>query len=206
MSKIPIWMDLISGLLLAIDFYPKHGIAKKVDTWVRDKLTATDTNDPTNGRTVVFNFLVSSFIFSMLLVWAFYKNSSQPDNNVGIEILLFGIGSVISCVLITTLTVLLMKISRKFLKGSLEVSAVVLLVGTLLSALALINVPRLHPPVEVIVSLIAFVFMCILLPFAMLIANNIKKALSADKDKPFYVFAFMGLVMFVAGKIIELTV
>jgi len=133
----------------------------------------------------------------MLLIWAWYKSSNQGNNNIGLEIGLCALGSVIAWFIVIILTALLKRIGKYSILFTF-------LIGLVISSLALVYIPQLHPPVEVLVSLIAFIYMCLFLPFAMLIAGNVKKALLADKEKPFYMFALTGLVIFIASKIIDL--
>ncbi len=197
MSKIIILMDFISGLLLAYDFYPKSGVLLKFHNWIRDELVKTDTNDIFNKRTLVFNILISTFIFLMILAWAWYKESGQEARGIWAEIGLFLLGSIIAWIIITLLAGLFKKLGQESLT---------LIAGIIIAMVAFAYIPKLLSSVNVIVSLIAFVYMCVLYPFAMIIANNVRKALLADKDKPFYIFAMLGLALFVVSNLMELIV
>lgn len=197
MSKITIFMTFISGVLLAYEFYPKSGALLKFHNWIRDGLVKTDTKDLLNRRTLVFNFIISLFIFSMLLAWAWYKNSNQEAYNIWPEVGLFFLGIVIAWAIITPLAGLL----KKF-----EQEGLIFIIGLIISITSLVTIFSLNPSVNLVAVLIAFVYMSILYPFAMIIASYIQKALIAKKDKPFYIFAMMGLALFVASNLIELFV
>lgn len=200
MSKIPIMMDFISGLLLAYDLYPnKSGILLTFNNWVRRNLLETDTGNITNKRTIVFSMTISAFIFLMILAWAWYKGSSHPEpaSQAGAEFGLFLIGAVAAWFLMTLVATLL--------RGENQ-EVPILLIGIVVAAVALGLVPTLKPSVDVVVALIAFVYMSMLYPFSMVVAGRVRRLLLADQEKPFYIFAMLGLALFVVSKLIELTV
>ena len=132
MSKIPLIMDLVSGLLLAFDFYPKTGILLKFHDWVKRILVSTNTDDLTNKRTIIFDVIISSFIFVMILAWAWYKGSNQlePVGRVGAELGLFSIGDVLAWLIISALVILL---------KNMEQQGLVLIMGIIISVLAFNN-------------------------------------------------------------------
>jgi hypothetical protein len=69
MSKIPLWMDLIAGLLLAYDLLPKKGALAKFHDWIRKFIKDINTDDFTNFKSMIFSGTLSVFIFLMLLLW-----------------------------------------------------------------------------------------------------------------------------------------
>jgi len=196
MLKIPIWMDLIAGFLLAYDLFPKTGKLASFHDRIRKFLKEIDTKNFTNIKTMVFSGTVSFFIFLMLLLWVYYKNSSRLDYNVWIEIGWFFLGIIIAWGLITLLAKIFKRIG---LKG-------IFFIGLFLSVLTLAIVFPLNPPTGLVASLTSFIYICLLYPFAMIIANNVQKVLLADEKKPFYIFAVIGIALFVVSKIFELTV
>jgi predicted neutral ceramidase superfamily lipid hydrolase len=196
MAKIPIWMDLIAGILLAYDLFPKFGKLSRFHNWIRGYLKKIDTRNFTNIKTMIFSGAVSIFIFLMLLLWVYYKNSGQLEYNVWAEIGCFFLGIVVAWVVITLLA--------KLFK-SLGVFGI-FIIGLILSVLTLIIVFPLHPSSGLAASSASFLYICILYPFAMIIANNVQRILLADEKKQFYIFALIGLVLFGVSKIFELTV
>ncbi len=197
MAKIPMWMEFIAGLLLAYDLLPKSGTLLKFHNWIRDGLVKTDTKDLLNRRTLVFNFIISFFIFLMLVAWAWYKNSNQEAYNIGTEAGLFLLGIFIAWAIITPIAALLKKFGQEGL---------ILPIGLIISITSLVIVVNLNPSANIMAVLIAFVYLSILYPFAMIIASYIQKTLLAQKDKPFYIFAIIGITLFAVSKIIELVV
>jgi MFS family permease len=194
MAKIPIWMELIAGILLAYDLFPKFGKLSRFHDRIREYLKKIDTKNFTNIKTMVFSSAVSIFIFLMLLLWVYYKNSSNLDYNVWIEIGWFFLGIVVAWVLITMIAKIFKKLGPQG----------IFIIGLFLSLLALVMMAKLHPPTGLAASLASFIYICFLYPFAMIIANNVQKVLTGEK--PFYIFAIVGMVLFVVSKIFELTV
>jgi hypothetical protein len=197
MAKIPMWMEFIAGLLLAYDLLPKSGALLKFHNWIRDGLVKTNTKDLLNRRTLVFNLIISFFIFLMLVAWAWYKNSNQEAYNVGAESGLFLLGIVIAWAIITPIAALLKKFGQESL---------IFPTGLIISVISLVIGVNLNPSANIMAVLIAFVYISFLYPFAMIIASYIQKALLAQKDKPFYIFAMLGIALFAVSKIFELTV
>ena len=196
MSKIPIWMDLIAGFLLGYDLFPKFGMLSRFHDRIREFLKKIDTGNFTNAKTMIFSGSLSFYIFLMLLLWVYYKNSNQLNYNIWIEIGWFFLGIVVAWGVITLLAKILKRIG---LSG-------IFWIGILLSILTLVIVFPLHPSSGLLTSSTSFIYICFLYPFAMIEANNVKKVLLADEKKPFYIFAIIGMALFVVSKIFELTV
>jgi len=194
MAKIPIWMDLIAGILLAYDLFPKFGKLSRFHDRIREYLKKIDTKNFTNIKTMVFSGAVSIFIFLMLLLWVYYKNSSNLNYNVWIEIGWFFLGIVVAWVLITMVAKIFKRLGPQG----------IFIIGLFLSVLTLVMMAKLHPPTGLAASLASFIYICFLYPFAMIIANNVQKVLTGEK--PFYIFAIIGIALFVVSKIFELTV
>jgi len=199
MNKIPLIMDLISGILLAYDFFPKSGFLLRFHNWIKDNLSETDTNKLTSCRTLVFNVCISAFLFLLLLLWAYYKGSSTPQNHILQEIGLFALGAILALAIIILITIILTKINQ-------QNPLLLLLVGIIIAMISLIVGVKISTNPPIITSLVAFIYFCILFPFATIIAGLARRALLADMNRPFYIFAVLGLVLFVASKIIEIFV
>lgn len=203
MAKIPIIMDLIAGLFLACDLLGRLDPLVRFHNWIEKNLKKIDTDNLFNWRTVFFNIITCSSIFILILAWAWYSSSDQEASNIGPEILWFFIGAVAAWAIITPLAMLLKKIGQEGLAFP---------IGITFSIATLICVAQLAFPTEAVVSSIAFIYMCMLYPFAMTMASRIRKILLAPegkkgkKDKQFYIFAMMGLVLFIASKSIEIVV
>ena len=197
MSKIPIVMDLISGILLAYDLFPKRGIFLSFHNWIKDNILNTDTNNPTIRRTIVFNIIVSFFIFLMILVWAWYKNSDQSQTNVWTELGLFTVGAILAWGLITLISILLSNLVGVF--G-------IFVIGLVIGIVVLASMAKISLSSNLIAPFISFIYMCFLYPFAMTLADGIRRMLLIDKDKHFYIFGILGLALFVISKIIVLVV
>jgi hypothetical protein len=205
MCKIPIIMDLIAGVLLAYDLFPKSGPLLRFHNWIRDNLKETDTRNLTNKRTVIFNTIISFSIFLIILAWAWYRSCGQEASNIGLEIALFAAGAVAAWLIITPIAMLFNKIGQEGLTFP---------IGIAFSLAALICIPLVSPPTEIVISLVAFIYMCVLHPLAMLIAGSVRKILlppevkkgekQNGEKKPFYTFAIMGLALFIVTKLIEI--
>ena len=195
MAKIPIWMDLIAGILLVYDLFPKSGKLASFHDRIRKYIQEIDTKNFTSLKTMVFSGALSIFIFLMLLLWVYYKNSGQLEYNVWVEIGWFFLGIVVAWGIIT----LLAKIFKRLGPQG------IFIIGLFLSVLTLVMMAKLHPPTGLAASLASFIYICFLYPFAMIIANYVQKVLTDDK-KPFYIFAIIGITLFVVSKIFELTV
>jgi hypothetical protein len=195
MSKIPLVMDLVAGLLLACDLLPKTGILSRFHDCIKKFIKEIDTNNFTNNKTMIFSGSLSIFIFIMLLLWVYYKNSEKINYNIWIEVGWFSLGILMAWCIITLIAKLLKKI------GVLGI----FWVGLFLSILTLTVVFPLRPSTELSVSAASFIYICFLYPLAMVIAGKTQEVLLADEKKPFFIFAVVGLTIFVASKLIELT-
>ncbi len=196
MAKIPVIMDLIAGILLAYDLLPKFGKLSRFHARIREYLKEIDTKNFTNIKTMFFSGAISIFIFLILLLWVYYKNSSRLEYNVWMEIGWFFLGIVVAWGIITLLAKILKRIG---LLG-------IFIIGFFLSVLTLVIVFPLNPPTGLVASSLSFIYICLLYPFAMIVANNVQKVLLDDEKKPFYIFAIIGMALFIASKIFELTV
>jgi hypothetical protein len=196
-SKIPLIMDLISGILLAYDFFPKSGFLLRFHNWIKENLKNTDTNKVSSINTIVFNICISGFLFLMLLLWAWYKNSNAVQSNILQEIGLFAIGAIAALCVIILITIMLSKIKQQY---------PLLIVGLFIAMISLIVGVKISTAAPFITGLSAFVYFLFLFPFAAVIAGIARRALLADINKPFYIFAVFGLILFVASKIIEIIV
>jgi hypothetical protein len=107
MAKIPVWMDLISGILLSIEFIPKNATLTKLYNWTQQALAKSDSHNPRNKYTILTNLTIGVFMFVLLLSWAWYKTSNSPSHNIGLEIGLFAAGILAGCILITVIAILL---------------------------------------------------------------------------------------------------
>ncbi len=193
MEKIPIVMDFIAGILLALDLFQNYGILVKIYEKIKDFIKKIDTENYTNIRTKIFSATLSGFFFILLLLGFYYKNSGNLNYNVGIEIGWFLLGAVVAWVLIT----LIAKILRRI--GVWGIFSIGLVISILSFFFFL-----LHPSNEIGTALTSFVYICILYPFGMTIARTVQRILLADEKRPFYMFAVIGLLIFAVSKIYEL--
>ena len=201
MSKIPLWMDLFSGLLLAYDFYPKSGWPMKFYNWVKDNVEKTDTNNIRQIRTIIFNSSIALLIFITLFLWALYKTNNNPDTQLGSEVLFFAVGFVIALALITLLAI---KFQPKKNPGLTAITASFIT----FVILVILSVVRIKS-VNLVTALIGFMYMCMFYSLAIETASFTRNLLlaenkSEDEKKPFYMFALMGLALFVASHVIQI--
>lgn len=203
MSKIPVWMDLISGLLLVTDLIPKKSWFGKLHRGLRRVLEEIDTSNPSDPKTIIFNLLGAIFAFFTLLSWAWYRSGGKGDN-IWQEIGLFFVGIIAGAIVINLVAMLFKRMFGDAFASLLFVA------GLALSMFFLILGVRLNKSAEFVVALIALVYMCILIPFTTLIANHVRKILlgtnETEKEKPFYMFALLGAAIFIISKVIELVV
>jgi hypothetical protein len=139
---------------------------------------------------------VSAIIFLLILVWAWYKNCNDPSTNILGELLIFTIGAIFAWGLITLISILFKRL------GPFGI----FVVGIIISFAAIIAIPTLNLSMTLVAGYIAFIYICFLYPFAMIMSNSVRRALLADSEKRFYIFALFGLALFVVTKIIELVV
>lgn len=203
MDKIPIWMDLIAGVLLIMDLIPRDSRFGKIHSWMRKILTEIDTNNPGNPKTMVFNLLGAIFAFFALLSWAWYRSSGEQVN-IWPEIRLLFIGILIGAIVINSIAILFKKVFGDGFSFATFVTGIILSIVFLVVGIYLNKAPTF------ITALIALVYMCILIPFTILISNHVRKILLGNdkirKEKPFYMFALLGAAIFIISKVILLAV
>jgi len=202
MAKIPVWMDLIAGILLAVDFIPKNSTLTKIYKWTQKALLKSNQSNPASGYTMLTNFVISVFLFVMLLSWAWYKSSNEPASNIGPEIGLFALGTVAGFIVITGISMLFNKIFKRYLLFMVPTAVVLVIIS-------LVAISKHHTSVHFVVAAIAFIYMCILIPLSMTILDTVKRAFlePGEIDKPSsYIYAKIGLFIFVMSKVIELVV
>lgn len=198
MSKITLYMDFISGLLLAYDFFPKSGWLATFHDKLRRYLENIDTNKPISIGTLFFNFMVSCFIFLMLLCWAYYKTKNAPDEHILSEMLFYSVGIVIAFIVITGLTIIVMKITHQ--------QIFILYCGVVLALITLFIGGNIHPSINGLSAIIGMIYMFVLLPFAMLMADKVKDVLTANPKKEYHMFAVLGFVIFIVSNLIKINV
>ncbi|MGD0780749.1 MAG: hypothetical protein ABR954_08265 [Dehalococcoidales bacterium] len=193
MDKIPIWMDLIAGIFLALDLFRNYKIPSKIYDQIKKFVKKIDTNNFTSFKSIIFTFTLSLFVFIILLLWVYYTNRTNLDYNVWGEIGWFTLGIVIAWGVITLLAFILKR------KGA----RVIFAIGSILTVLSLFLF-LLHPTNEWAATITSFAYICFLYPFGMIIAETVKKFLLHDEKRPFYMFAVIGLILFVISKRFEL--
>lgn len=194
MAKIPLIMDFISGLLLAYDFLPKSGSLQQFHDGLRKRLEQINTNQPYRIGTIIFNTVVSCFMFFLISCWVFYKNrNAPPDTHLPEEILFLFIGSVIALICLSVVTVIFRNETKIWIASWLLIIIPVVLFLTV------------HPSVNFLAGLIAAIYMFLLFPFVTISANYIKRGLLAHPEKKFYLFAVLGLILFLASKLIQIS-
>ena len=109
MYTIPLWINFISGILLTYDLFPKTGVWKQFHDRIGNRLKRINTEDPSSWEMIVFNAIVSGFVFLMILGWAYYKTRNTPDAQPGWEIAAYAVGSLIAFCIFVFIT----KITKK---------------------------------------------------------------------------------------------
>lgn len=197
MDKISTYMDLIAGIFLALDLFQKYPLLVKIYNKIKGFIKEIDTENFTKPKTMLFSGTLSIFLFIILLLGVYYKNSDNLNYNVWMEIGWFTLGGVVAWVLITLLAKLLTKIFM-----SIDV-LLIFFIGLIISMLTPFLF-LLHPTNELAALLTSFIYICFLYPFGMTIARTVKRILLADEKRPFYMFAVIGLFLFFVSKIYEL--
>ena len=205
MSKIIPIMNLISGLLLAYDFMPKSGKLLKFHTKLRRIIEQVDTDNPTSKGALVFNMLLSLFIFLLFLCWVYYKNRNAENEHFGGEILSFFIGIVVAFTIITIINRI--TFIRNLLKSTKEPFTVRLIYCLYCFALVFVVIAimdKIHLPVYVVAGSAAAVYMFILFPLASIAASHTRKALLSDPNKDYRIFAVLGFFLFISSSVIQI--
>ena len=192
MSKIPLWMNLISGLLLGYDLFPKSGGWKRFHDGIRQKIEMINTNDPSSKGMIIFNAFVSFFVFLMIFCWAYYKSRNTPDKDTLTEILAYFIGSLIGFSIFFIVT----RITKK--------TEIILAFGWGLSMVAFILAATLHAPNNIFAGFLALCYILFLFPIAILVAKQVQGFLIKHPEKDYYMFAVLGLLLFIVSNIIQI--
>ena len=211
MTNLTTTLDLIAGICMALDFiFPKVG--EQIGRWLISQLPDKDeVQDPLHRKTVRFNVVVTLFILALIIAWAVAKDTgvyttSQYWGTIG----LFTLGSLFGSILITILALILKKLGKYIhtLQTGADLSYVMWLVGfaVMLSALFLVSNLTTRGLIVFIAPTATFLLTVVILPTAMMSAPSTRKFLDATPRKRIYAIARMGLIIFVASKIIELTV
>ena len=82
-------------------------------------------------------------------------------------------------------------------------------IGMVLTIIAfglILLVSHYHASVDFVPVLIAFAYMCLLIPFSMVISPTVKKNLLDLNQPSSYIYAKVGLLIFVISNVIELVV
>jgi len=195
-------MDFISGLLLAYDFFPKSGILQIFHLNILAWINKIDTDKPFSLKTILFNILVSIFIFILFLAYVLYKTRENHDSRLWAELCLFLVGCLIAYLIITGVGIVLKKIKhQQFL----------FFIAMLIDFLCFLLAPSVHNSILFNI-LVGFICMCLFYPLAIISAKYIQKLLlseqqkPSDGQKPFYIFAILGLVIFIASNFIQIIV
>ncbi len=193
MEKIPIYMDLVAGILLALDLFQNYGIVKTINDKITGFVKKINTKDLKDTNNRIFSGLISVFAFSLYLLWIYYTNSNNLNYGVWIEIGWFTLGIVIALGINT----LLIKV-----KKDIKLSEM-LFAGVLITLVFIPIVFSLNPSPGLAAATASFVIISLFYPLALSIADIVQKILTKD-EKKFYMFAIVGIFLFVLSKIFEI--
>lgn len=211
MSKITICMDLIAGMLMALDlFYPQFGT--RAGNWLLSKLpTQEEVRNPINSKTTRLSVIVTFYILIILIIWAI---KSDPETYTTTQfwgtMVLYAIGAIAASILTTFLVKLLygLGIYMKLIKPGEYVHAILWVLSTVIAFLALFIASKMVTSGSVLpmVPTATFVLAVLILPMVMISVNRIRGFLISHEEKPIYLIARIGLIIFVSSKGIDLFV
>lgn len=227
MDKVATFWDLISGLLVTIDVVaPSSG--QRAGKWLIARLPQSkDMLNPLHRRTFCLNLLLTLLLLTIMVSFAMSKGQSTGDifqwSTVGWFTLGVFLGIVV--VYLSMATILWRRrinIRRRRITSSIldepivpshtssEEATPLGAIWVCFLVLGITVLPLLHFATDTRVFLAAmistFVITIWVLPTAMLSARSLINYFAANSEKPFYALARIGLLIFVASKIIELTI
>lgn len=194
MPKITDLMDFVSGLLLAYDFLPKSGKLKDFYEWIREKLKNVNTDNPGSWGMIIFCAAVSIFTFLMIICWIYSKPSSSSDTHFGAEMLSYSLGTLIAFGVFVVITMISKNRDTIFWSGAT------------LAVVDYVLILAWHPSDSLVAGMIASTYIFLLFPLAVFSAKQIKGFLIEHPEKDYYIFAFFGLLIFIASSLIKINV
>ncbi len=211
MTTLTTILDLIAGLCVAADFLFPNRIGEKAGRWLVQQLpTKDEVVNPFHRRTILFNATITFVILSLLVAWAIAKDAgvyttSQVWRSVG----LFALGFVIGVILMTSLAFLFYKTGKylKILVTESEVNPFIWFVSFFIMYLSLLLASSLATKgiTEVMTPTATFILAVMILPTSMLSAPSVLRFIDSTPNKRAYTIARIGLVLFIASRVMILT-
>jgi len=213
MSKWLIILDFISGLFFAVDFLFPEKIGKRLGDWLVKQLPEKDeARNPVRWKTIRFNIAVTLFVFALIIVWDMAKNAGEYTAlQAATEVGWFAIGSFIAVLLATLIAFAINKLGSYFQSESELIRFTwqfTFIISFVVSLAVLKNVLRLATGELTFLAapILSFILTLPIFPVVMMYATWIRQFIDLTPGKKVYAFSRIGLIIFIASKIIEFTI
>lgn len=211
MTTLTTILDLIAGLCVAADFFFPNKIGEKAGKWLVQQLpTKNEVINPLHRRTILFNATITFIILFLLVAWAIARDTGvYTTSQVWLSVGLFALGIVIGVVLMTSLAFLFYKIGKyfKIIVTESEVNPFTWFVSIFIMYFSLLLAARLATIgiAEVMTPAATFMLAVMILPTSMLSAPSVLRFIDSTPNKRVYAIARIGLVLFIASRVMVLT-
>jgi len=211
MTTLTTFLDLIAGLCVAADFLFPNRIGEKAGKWLVKQLpTKTEVINPLHRKTILFNAVITVFVLTLLVAWAIAKDPGvYTTREVWLSIGLFTIGIVFGVILMTSLTLVFYKIGRRFhiVENESELSTFIWLVSFIIMYYSLLLAANLAAKglTLFMTPTATFILAVVILPTSMLSSSRVLRFIDATPHKRVYAIARIGLIIFIASRVMILT-
>lgn len=200
-------MDLVAGLLFAVDFLFPTSVGERAGKWLVSLLPKkADTLKPLKPKTFRMNALLTCMAVVGLVVWAIVKGESSTLQMIQ-DTIGFVVGLVVGVIVVTSITFGFEKLLMRFRpeSNSSLIWPLTFVASVVLGCISLYALRLATGELSVLAApIVTFVLTLWILPCAIGYAGFIRGYIDATPEKPVYALSRIGLLIFVASKIIEL--
>lgn len=205
-------LDLIAGLLVALNFLIPDKTLEKYDKWILNGLPESGEEwDPLQPKSLRLSIPLATIVFVGLIVWAMLRdlaNNTYSADQVAISALLYVFGALTGGVMLLILAFLLRRFmtlawAKKIfnIKQKVDIRPAIWIFSMVLCLLPVLVLGPIGATGAIIAIGATFSIGSFLLGMWMLLVPFVCKYLTLRRDR---VLARIGLIVFIASKLIQI--